>query len=78
MLVPTVPLVDQQAQQLTQYLMALQDEYRPDLGYWIEGFSGCENSTEGRAFRLLTADICVMTPQFLMFVPTIMIMKQNF
>lgn len=66
MLVPTVPLVDQQALQFVEYLGYYQDPARPETPYWIDGFSGCENVTEGRAKRLLACDICVMTPQILM------------
>ncbi|KAL3068459.1 hypothetical protein niasHT_030750 [Heterodera trifolii] len=53
MLVPTVPLVDQQSCEFVQYLAG---------SYWVDGFSGCENCT-GRAQRVLACDLCVMTPQ---------------
>jgi ERCC4-related helicase len=66
MLVPTVPLVEQQSTHFVQYLTNYRDPYRPDIAYWVDGFSGCENTYGGRANRLLTADICVMTPQILM------------
>nr|CAD2177130.1 unnamed protein product [Meloidogyne enterolobii] len=65
MLVPTVPLVDQQALHFVQFLMDYRDNYRPNIAYWVDGFSGCENIPEGRADRLLAADIVVMTPQIL-------------
>ena len=66
MLVPTVPLVDQQALHFVQFLMDYKDNYRPNISYWVDGFSGCENIPEGRADRLLAADVVVMTPQILM------------
>jgi hypothetical protein len=59
-------LVDQQATHFVQYLTNCRDQYRPDIPYWVDGFSGCENDNDGRANRILTADICVMTPQILM------------
>ncbi|KAF7634718.1 hypothetical protein Mgra_00005866 [Meloidogyne graminicola] len=65
MLVPTVPLVDQQALHFVQFLMDYKDNYRPKISYWVDGFSGCENIPDGRADRLLASDIVVMTPQIL-------------
>nr|CAD2174986.1 unnamed protein product [Meloidogyne enterolobii] len=65
MLVPTVPLVDQQSLHFVQFLTEYRDNYRPNIAYWVDGFSGCENILEGRAYRLLSADILVMTPQIL-------------
>uniref|UniRef100_A0A183BV22 RNA helicase n=1 Tax=Globodera pallida TaxID=36090 RepID=A0A183BV22_GLOPA len=56
MLVPTVPLVDQQCCEFVQYLAG---------HYWVDGFSGCENFHDGRAKRVLACDLCVMTPQIL-------------
>ncbi|KAL3089999.1 hypothetical protein niasHS_006451 [Heterodera schachtii] len=56
MLVPTVPLVDQQSCEFVQYLAG---------HYWVDGFSGCENWHDGRAQRVLACDLCVMTPQIL-------------
>ncbi|KAI3421084.1 Interferon-induced helicase C domain-containing protein 1 [Globodera pallida] len=57
MLVPTVLLVDQQRNEIAQYLAG---------HYWVDGFSGCENFYDGRAQRVLACDICVMTPQILL------------
>uniref|UniRef100_A0A915DQ37 RNA helicase n=1 Tax=Ditylenchus dipsaci TaxID=166011 RepID=A0A915DQ37_9BILA len=53
MLVPTVPLVDQQTVELVKYLAG---------EFWVDGFSGAENLTD-RAGHFLTCDVCVVTPQ---------------
>uniref|UniRef100_A0A158R4E3 RNA helicase n=1 Tax=Syphacia muris TaxID=451379 RepID=A0A158R4E3_9BILA len=55
MLVPTVPLVEQQSTILNTYLRKI---------YWVEGMSGSEPlSRDGRASYILASDIVVLTPQ---------------
>lgn len=68
MLVPTVPLVDQQMIEVCQYLQGYMDDSCPEMPYWVDGFSSAENLTStGRTQRFLSSDICVVTPQILMF-----------
>lgn len=57
MLVPTVPLVDQQALHFVRYTF-------PE--YFVYGLSGAETILLNRAEFFLASDICVMTPQILM------------
>lgn len=55
MLVPTVPLVDQQVTMLNKYMRKI---------YWVEGMSGSEKESEdGRAPHVLASDVTVFTPQ---------------
>ncbi|VDK51954.1 unnamed protein product [Anisakis simplex] len=55
MLVPTVPLVEQQTKALNQYLRKV---------YWLEGMSGSEHvDDDGRAPFVLASDVTVFTPQ---------------
>lgn len=56
MLVPTVPLVDQQTIMLLQYL---QDKY------FVTGFAGGEFVGE-KAPKMLACHLIIMTPQILM------------
>lgn len=58
MLVPTVPLVEQQCIMLNTYLRKK---------YWIEGMSGSEPVDEhGRAPYVLGSDVTIFTPQIFM------------
>lgn len=58
MIVPTVPLVEQQTFHFVKYLYGM---------CWIDGISGID-STSHRAGNVLASDLCVMTPQILMYV----------
>uniref|UniRef100_A0A915CV43 Helicase ATP-binding domain-containing protein n=1 Tax=Ditylenchus dipsaci TaxID=166011 RepID=A0A915CV43_9BILA len=53
MLVPTVPLVDQQTVQLVSYMINK---------HWVDGISGVEPTVD-RQGRILASDVVVMTPQ---------------
>lgn len=55
MLVPTVPLVEQQAVHFVRHFYGL---------YYTIGISGAE-TLNNRADNLMAADVCVMTPQIL-------------
>ena len=71
MLVPTVPLVEQQVLALSDYLQNYVDENYLDEGgepmpYWVDGLSGAESGNVGKRERFLSSDICVITPQILM------------
>lgn len=57
MLVPTVPLVDQQTIEFVRYMAG---------EFWVDGFSGSESLTN-RAGHFLASDICVVTPQVIMY-----------
>lgn len=56
MLVPTVPLVEQQTVEFVRYMAG---------EFWVDGFSGAE-IVPNRAGNLLAADVAVVTPQILM------------
>jgi ATP-dependent RNA helicase DDX58 len=56
MIVPTIPLVEQQVLRILEYMR---------LDYWINGISGAENLENQRAPNVLASDVIVMTPQIL-------------
>lgn len=58
MLVPTVPLVEQQSLALNRYLRKV---------FWVEGLSGSERVDEdGRAPFVLASHVTIFTPQIFM------------
>jgi len=56
MLVPTIPLVEQQTIEFLRYMTG---------EFWVDGFSGAENH-KSRGYAMLAADVVVCTPQILM------------